>query len=34
MRETLEDLYFGNIAPYDNQMPANSELRPLVKTNL
>ncbi|WP_298022483.1 DUF6809 family protein [uncultured Dysosmobacter sp.] len=31
MRKILEDLYFGNIVPYDKQMVANSELRRLVK---
>ncbi len=31
MRRILEDLYFGNIVPYDKQMAANSELRRLVK---
>ncbi len=31
MRKILEDLYFGNIAPYNKQMAANSELRRLVK---
>ncbi len=31
MRKSLEDLYFGNIAPYDKQMAANSKLRRLVK---
>ncbi len=30
-RKSLEDLYFGNIAPYDKQMSANSKLRRLVK---
>jgi len=31
MRKTLEDLYFGNIVPYDKRMAANSELRCMVK---
>ena len=31
MRKTLEDLFYGNITPYDKQMAANSELRHLVK---
>ncbi len=31
MRKNLEDLYFGNIMPYNKQMAANSELRRLVK---
>ncbi len=31
MRKILEDLYFGNIVPYDKQMAANSELRRLAK---
>lgn len=31
MRKILEDLYFGNIVPYDKRMVANSELRRLVK---
>ena len=31
MRKILEDLYFGNITPYDKQMAANSEVRRLVK---
>ncbi len=31
MRKILEDLYFGNIVPYDKQMAANSDLRRLVK---
>ncbi len=31
MRKILEDLYFGNIMPYNKQMAANSELRRLVK---
>jgi len=31
MRKILEDLYFGNIVPYNKQMAANSELRRLVK---
>ncbi len=31
MRKILEDLYFGNIMPYNKQMAENSELRRLVK---
>lgn len=31
MREILEDLYFGNIVPYEKRMVASSELRRLVK---
>ncbi len=31
MHKILEDLYFGNIAPYNKQMTVNSELRRLVK---
>ncbi len=31
MRKILEDLYFGNIAPYEKRMAANSELRRLAK---
>jgi len=31
MRKILEDLYFGNIAPYEKRMSASSELRCLVK---
>ncbi len=31
MRKILEDLYFGNIVPYEKRMTANSELRRLVK---
>ena len=31
MRKTLEDLFYGNITPYDKQMAASSELRRLVK---
>lgn len=31
MRKILEDLYFGNIMPYNKQMAANSELQRLVK---
>ncbi len=31
MRKILEDLYFGNIAPYEKRMAANSELRRLTK---
>ncbi len=31
MRKILEDLYFGNIVPYEKRMAANSELRRLTK---
>ncbi len=31
MRKILEDLYFGNIAPYEKRMVASSELRRLAK---
>jgi len=31
MRKILEDLYFGNIAPYEKRMAASSELRRLAK---
>jgi len=31
MRKILEDLYFGNIVPYEKRMAANSELRRLAK---
>ncbi len=31
MRKILEDLYFGNIAPYEKRMAASSEFRRLVK---
>ncbi len=31
MRKILEDLYFGNIAPYEKRMAANSELRRLAR---
>ncbi len=31
MRKILEDLYFGNIAPYEKRMTASSELRRLAK---
>lgn len=31
MRKILEDLYFGNITPYNKQMVVNSEIRRLVK---
>ncbi len=31
MRKILEDLYFGNITPYEKRMAANSELRRLAK---
>ena len=30
MRNILEDLYYGNISPYDKRIAANSELRCLV----
>ena len=30
MRNILEDLYYGNISPYDKRIVANSELRCLV----
>ena len=30
MRKTLEDLYFGNITPYDQDMTAGSELKQAV----
>ncbi len=31
MRKILEDLYFGNIAPYEKRMAASSDLRRLAK---
>ena len=31
MRKLLEDLYFGNIVPYEKRITADSELRHLVK---
>ena len=31
MRKILEDLYFGNIVPYEKRITADSELRQLVK---
>ncbi len=31
MRKILEDLYFGNIVPYEKRMAASSELRRLAK---
>ncbi len=31
MRKILEDLYFGNITPYEKRMAASSELRHLAK---
>ncbi len=31
MRKILEDLYFGNITPYEKRMVASSELRRLAK---
>ncbi len=31
MRKILEDLYFGNIAPYEKRMATSSELRRLAK---
>ncbi len=31
MRKILEDLYFGNIVPYEKRMTASSELRRLAK---
>ncbi len=31
MRKILEDLYFGNIVPYEKRMVASSELRRLAK---
>ena len=31
MRKILEDLYFGNIVPYEKRIAAGSELRHLVK---
>ena len=31
MRKVLEDLYFGNIVPYEKRIAAGSELRHLVK---
>lgn len=31
MRKILEDLYFGNIVPYEKRIAADSELRHLVK---
>ena len=31
MRKILEDLYFGNIVPYEKRITADSELRHLVK---
>jgi len=31
MRKILEDLYFGNIVPYEKRMAASSEFRRLVK---
>ncbi len=31
MRKILEDLYFGNITPYERRMAASSELRCLAK---
>ena len=30
MRNIFEDLYYGNISPYDKRIAANSELRCLV----
>lgn len=30
MRNILEDLYYGNISPYDKRIAANSELRSLI----
>ena len=31
MRKILEDIYFGNIVPYEKRIAADSELRHLVK---
>ncbi len=31
MRKILEDLYFGNITPYEKRMAASSEFRRLAK---
>jgi len=31
MRKILEELYFGNIAPYNKQMAPSSELQRMVK---
>ncbi len=31
MRKILEDLYFGNVAPYEKRMAASSELRRMAK---
>ena len=31
MRKILEDLYFGNIVPYEKRIAADAELRQLVK---
>lgn len=31
MRKILEDLYFGNIVPYEKRIAADSELRHLVE---
>ncbi len=31
MRKILEDLYFGNIVPYEKRMAASSELRRLAR---
>ncbi len=31
MRKILEELYFGNIVPYEKRMAASSELRRLAK---
>jgi len=31
MRKILEDLYFGNIVPYEKRMAASSEFRRLAK---
>ena len=31
MRKILEDLYFGNIVPYEKRIAADSELQRLVK---
>ncbi len=31
MRKILEDLYFGNIVPYEKRMAVSSELRRLAK---
>ena len=32
MRKILEDLYYGNIRPAEQQMTANSKLRQAVET--